>query len=212
MNIVNDEDIESLTGIDGLFGTIADKYGHPPNWTRPQGFISLSKVILEQQISLASANAHFLKLNSYLREFSPSKILLLSDEEMRSCHISWQKAKYLRALSSAIFNGELVLEELPTLSEPEIRINLTRIKGIGDWTADIYLMFCLQSKDIFPVGDIAVVNTVKELTDLKTKTEILLFAEKWKPYRSLATFFLWHYYLSKRNSSYNKQSNPEIKN
>ena len=70
---------------------------------------------------------------------------------------------------------------------------------IGDWTTDIYLMFCLQSKDIFPIGDIAVVNTVKELSDAKTKEEIILLAEKWKPFRSLAVYFLWHYYLNKRN-------------
>jgi DNA-3-methyladenine glycosylase II len=73
------------------------------------------------------------------------------------------------------------------------------IKGIGNWTADIYLMFCLQLKDIFPIGDIAVVNTVKELSDAKSKEEILLLSERWKPYRSLATYFLWHYYLRKRN-------------
>jgi DNA-3-methyladenine glycosylase II len=207
MNIVNGADINHLIGIDGLFGSIYDMYGHPPNWTRPQGFISLSKIILEQQLSLASANAHFSKLNNYIIEFTPSKILILSDEEMRSCHISWQKAKYLRALSTAILNGNLDLEELPKLSEPEIRIELTNVIGIGDWTADIYLMFCLQSKDIFPAGDIAIVNTVKELTDAKSKNEILVLADKWRPYRSLATYFLWHYYLSKRNKSYNKQAN-----
>lgn len=212
MNIVNKGDIKHLIGIDGIFGTIYEMYGPPPNWTRPQGFISLSKIILEQQISLASANAHFLKLNNYLIEFTPSKILLLSDEEMRNCHISRQKAKYLRALSLAILNGDLVLEELPKLSEPEIRINLTKITGIGDWTADIYLMFCLQSKDIFPAGDIAIVNTVKELTDSKTRVEILFLAEKWRPYRSLASYFLWHYYLSKRKSSYTKQTNLQLNN
>jgi DNA-3-methyladenine glycosylase II len=212
MNIVNQEDIEQLFGIDALFGTIDDMYGHPPNWSRPQGFISLSKIILEQQLSLASANAHFNKLDSYLEEFTPSNILILSDEEMRRCHISWQKAKYLRALSAAILNGDLDLDELPKLSEPEIRINLTKITGIGDWTADIYLMFCLQSKNIFPAGDIAVVNTVKELTDSKTKSEIMIRADKWRPYRSLATYFLWHYYLSKKSRAYNKQANPQLKN
>ena len=72
------------------------------------------------------------------------------------------------------------------------------INGIGDWTTDIYLMFCLQAKDVFPLGDIAVINTIKELTTAVTKPEIIEYAEKWKPYRSLATFFLWHYYLSKR--------------
>ena len=199
MNIVNPKHIKQLTNAHNIFALINEKYGTPPNWSRPQGFISLSKIILEQQVSLASANAHFLKLNSYLVEFTPSNILKLTDEEMRNCQISRQKTKYLRALSTAIISGDVDLEELPKLNETEIRKQLTSIKGIGDWTTDIYLMFCLQSKDIFPIGDIAVVNTVKELSDAKTKEEIILLAEKWKPLRSLAVYFLWHYYLNKRN-------------
>lgn len=199
MDIVNPKHIKQLTNTDNIFAFINEKYGAPPNWTRPQGFVSLSKIILEQQVSLASANAHFLKLNSYLVEFTPTNILKLTDEEMRNCQISRQKTKYLRALSTAILNGGVDLEELPKLDEYEIRKKLTSIKGIGDWTTDIYLMFCLQSKDIFPIGDIAVVNTVKELSDAKTKEEIILLSEKWKPFRSLAVYFLWHYYLKKRN-------------
>jgi len=199
--IVNQKDIKRLINIDGIFGSITEKYGHPPNWTRPGGFISLSKIILEQQVSLASANAHFLKLNNYLEEFTPSNILNLTDEEMRICQISRQKAKYLRALSNAILNGDLCLEDLENQSEAEVRKQLTNIKGIGDWTADIYLMFCLQSKDTFPIGDIAVINTIKELYGVKTKEEIMLLAEMWKPNRSLAVYFFWHYYLSKRNKT-----------
>jgi len=198
-SIVNQKDIEKLIKIDGIFAFIADKYGPPPNWTRPSGFITLSKIILEQQVSLASANAHFLKLNSYLNEFTPSDILKLTDGEMRICQVSRQKATYLRALSTAIIQGDISLDELSELEEAEVRKQLTKIKGIGYWTADIYLMFCLQAKDIFPIGDIAVVNTVKELTGVRTKEEIILLAEKWKPYRSLAVYFLWHHYLRKRN-------------
>lgn len=198
-SIVNINDIKQLINIDGLFASIADKYDHPPNWKRPQGFVSLSKIILEQQVSLASAAAHFLKLNNYLAEFTPSEILKLSDQEMRNCQISRQKAIYLRALSTAILQGEIDLDELPGLSDTEVRKQLTKIKGIGDWTTDIYLMFCLQARDIFPIGDIAVVNTIKELYGVITKEEIMLLSEKWKPYRSLAVYFLWHYYLSKRN-------------
>jgi DNA-3-methyladenine glycosylase II len=197
--IVNSKDIQLLSGIDKTFDFIKDKYGIPPNWKRPQGFISLSRIILEQQVSLASANAHFIKLNNYLEEFIPTNILRLSDEEMRSCQISRQKAKYLRALSVSILNGDINLNELSNLTEPEIRIKLTSIKGIGKWTTDIYLMFCIQAKDIFPIGDVAVVNTINELYETKTKEEIIILAENWKPYRSLATYFLWHYYLEKRN-------------
>ncbi len=198
-NIVNTEDISDLIRKDSIFAGISEKYGSPPNWSRPHGFISLSRMILEQQVSLASANAHFLKLNNYLEEFSPENILRLNDEEMRTCQISRQKANYLRAFSHAILSGEIDVEELPDLDETEVRKQLTGIKGIGHWTADVYLMFCLQSKDIFPVGDVALVNTVKELSDAVTKEEIVLLAEKWKPFRSLASYFLWHYYLKKRN-------------
>ncbi len=198
-DIVNQKDIQELISRDHIFGFISEKFGNPPNWTRPSGFISLSKTILEQQVSLASANAHYLKLNNYLTEFTPSAILSLSDEEMRSCQISRQKSKYLRGLSTEILSQNINLEQLQTYDPAEVRRKLTAIKGIGDWTADIYLLISLQHKDIFPIADIALINAMKELTNAQTKEEILLEAEKWKPLRSLATYFLWHYYLSKRN-------------
>ena len=198
MCIVNQKDIKRLISLDKIFASIKERYGNPPDWTRPKGFISLSKIILEQQVSLASANAHFLRLSNYLNEFTPSDILRLTDEEMRNCHISRQKTLYLRELSNALIRGEINLDKMADLEESEVRKQLTNIKGIGTWTADIYLMFCLQSKDIFPSGDIAVINTVKELTGIKTKDEIISHADKWKPFRSLATYFLWNYYLSKR--------------
>ena len=198
-DIVNQKDIITLIGFDKLFASIHDKYGPPPNWSRPLGFISLSKIILEQQVSLASAKAHFDKLNDFLEEFTPANILKLSDEEMRTCQISWQKAKYLKELSEAIIDGSLNLEEIIELSEDDVRHQLTRIKGIGNWTADIYLMFCLQARDVFPIGDIAVENTIKELTKAEAKEEMIVLADTWRPLRSLATYYLWHYYLKKRN-------------
>ncbi len=199
--IVNQNDIDLLIGRHNLFATIRAMYGPPPDWSREPGLVSLARIILEQQVSLASANAHFQKLNAYLGEFSPLHILKLTDEEMRSCQISRQKARYLRALSVAICDGEIDLAQLADLSEPDIRLKLTGIKGIGHWTADIYLMFCLQEKDIFPIGDIAVVNTVKELSGVQTTDEIRALVQTWRPLRSLATYFLWHYYLRKRGRS-----------
>jgi len=197
--IVTSLNIKKLTSSHKLFLKIKEQYGIPPNWQRPQGFISLSRIILEQQVSLASAEAHFIKLNSYLSKFSPTEILKLTDKEMRACQISRQKAKYLRELSNAVLNKELVFEDITRLSPEEVRKKLTSIKGIGNWTTDIYLMFCLQSKDIFPLGDIALINTIKELTKVKTKEGIVRLTQKWKPYRSLAAYFLWHYYPKKRN-------------
>lgn len=197
--IVNKTDIKKLTSSHKIFSLIKTKYGIPPNWQRPEGFVSLSKIILEQQVSLASAEAHFIKLNSYLNEFSPAEILKLTDDEMRSCQISRQKAKYLRALSLAIINKELDFEELSKISPTEVRQKLTSIKGVGNWTTDIYLMFCLQNKDIFPLGDIALINTIKELTKVRSEDGVVRFTQKLKPFRSLAAYFLWFYYLKKRN-------------
>lgn len=199
MSIVNPAHIKLLLKSDPVFGLIKERYGIPPNWSRPPGFVSLCKIILEQQVSLASANAHFKKLDGYIKAFTPANILLLTDEEMRACQVSRQKAVYLRSLSNAIVNNDINLETLHRLNEAGIREQLTSVKGIGVWTSDIYLMFCLQEKDIFPLGDIAAVNTIKELCAVTTREDIIAISEKWKPFRSLATYFLWHYYLKKRN-------------
>jgi DNA-3-methyladenine glycosylase II len=197
--IVNQNDINQLLHLDEVFVKINSLYGPPPDWQRPEGFISLSRIILEQQVSLQSANAHFNKLDAYLPEFTPTEILKLSDKEMRNCQISKQKSAYLRELSTAILAGKIKLESLRFLPEPEIRQQLKSLKGIGDWTANIYLMFCLQANDIFPAGDIAIINTMKELIKPVTHDEIISIADRWRPYRSLASYFLWHYYLRKRN-------------
>ena len=197
--IVNAKDIKHLIGTEKTFKTIHNSYGQPPNWFRPPGFISLSKIILEQQVSLASAKAHFLKLNTYVEEFTPSNILQLTDSEMRKCQVSRQKAKYLRHLSTGLLNKTIDLEGLQYLEPDEIRRQLISIKGIGNWTADIYLMFCLQKKDILPIGDIAIFSTIKELWGVTTATEIVGLTQKWTPLRSLASYYLWHYYLRKRN-------------
>ncbi len=199
MAIVNPKDIQILLKDTPLFQDIHETYGPPPIWSRPQGFISLSKIILEQQVSLASANAHFEKLKAYVSEFTPLSISQLSDEELRSCQISRQKASYLKVLSVAIQNGMLDLDALHEMEETEVRKKLTAVKGIGNWSADVYLMFCLQAKDIFPVGDIAVVHTMRELTAANTQEEMLNLSKAWQPLRSLATCYLWHYYLKKRN-------------
>ena len=198
-SIVNKHDIDHLLKLDEIFGEIYSLFGSPPDWQRPEGFVSLVHIILEQQVSLQSAKAHFDRLDAYLPAFTPAEILKLTDAEMRQCQVSRQKAIYLRALASAIADGSLNLQDLRQLPGDEVRRQLKSVKGIGDWTASIYLMFCLQDKDIFPWGDIAVINTVKELTPARSHEEIAARANRWKPYRSLASYFLWHYYLRKRN-------------
>jgi DNA-3-methyladenine glycosylase II len=198
LQIVNEASVRRLFDADPLFKAIHDRIGLPKNWFRPPGFVSLCRIILEQQVSLASANAHYLKLNEYVLAFTPENILVLSDEEMRSCQISRQKTKYLRALATALVSGDLNLDTLSAQPDADIRTQLTKIKGIGEWTTDIYMMMCLQSPDIFPIGDVALINAARELTPASTKEEILRLSEHWRPCRSLAAFFLWHHYLEKR--------------
>lgn len=191
--------IDFLTKKDKIFKTIKEVYGIPTIPFRPQGFETLVLLILEQQVSIDSAKATFNKLKVQIENLIPLKVLLFSDENFRSCGVSRQKTKYIKCLAEAIIEKSIDLESFPLKSAEIIREELIKIKGIGNWTIDVYLMFSLQQQDIIPLGDIAVLNSMKELLDIHTKEEIENYAQKWKPYRSMATYFLWHYYLRKRN-------------
>lgn len=190
--------IDYLSEKDAVFKIIIDKYGIPEIPKRPQGYETLVLLILEQQVSINSAKACFLKLKAKATVFQPEELFSLSEEEFRNVGVSRQKTTYIKALSHAVLNKDIDLESLSTKSSEEVRNELIKIKGIGNWTIDVYLMFCLQSPDIIPLGDIAVVNTIKELFDIHTKEEMEIYTQIWMPYRSIATFFLWHYYLEKR--------------
>lgn len=193
-----EEAIAYLYKKDNIFKQISQQFGIPIQPKRPQGFETLVLLILEQQVSIDSAKATFIKLKTAIPDFSVENVFAFSEENFRACGVSRQKTKYIKALAEAIISKELDIESL-ALKNPElVREELIKIKGIGNWTIDIYLMFCLNSLDIIPLGDIAVVNTMKELLDIHTKEEMELYAQKWKPYRSVATYFLWHYYLQKR--------------
>jgi DNA-3-methyladenine glycosylase II len=190
--------IDFLSARNPVFLDIIDKYGLPPIPKRPQGFATLVLLILEQQVSIDSAKATFLKIKAYT-SCSPENMVELSDEEFRNLGVSRQKTKYIKILAEAVLSKELDIESLATKSAKEVREELIKLKGIGNWTIDIYLMFCLQEPDLIPLGDIAVVNTIKELLDIHDKKEMEIHAEQWSPYRSYATYLLWHYYLNKRN-------------
>lgn len=183
---------------DAIFEKISQQFGFPIQPKRPQGFQTLVLLILEQQVSVDSAKATFNKLKKAIPDFIPEKVVVFSDEDFRFCGVSRQKTKYIKGLSEAVLSKELDLESLAFKDAEVVREELIKIKGIGNWTIDIYLMFCLNSLDIIPLGDIAVVNTMKELLDIHTKEEMEIYTQKWKPYRSVATYFLWHYYLEKR--------------
>ena len=195
--------IDYLTAKDPVFIQIIKTYGFPTIPRRPQGFATLVLLILEQQVSIDSAKAAFVKLQSKIQNFIPSALLDLSDESFRSAGVSRQKTAYIKGLATAIINNQIDLESLSFKSSDEVREELIQLKGIGNWTVDIYLMFALEAPDIFPIGDIAVINTMKELWGFETREQMLLHAQNWSPYRSYATYLLWHHYLKKRRRSVN---------
>lgn len=190
-----------LAAKDADLKNIIDTYGLPPMWTRPAIFQSLVLTILEQQVSLASAYAAFKKLKEKIGFVTPKKMLALTDEELRSCYFSRQKIIYVRALASAIVSKKISLKKLSSSTDEEVRNQLKQIKGIGDWTVDIYLMHALQRSDLFPLGDIALVNSLKHIKQLHTnisKEEMLAIAEGWRPYRTVASMLLWHAYIQRK--------------
>ncbi len=191
----------ALAEKDEALKLIIDKYGLPPMWTRPAIFQSLILTILEQQVSLASAFAAFKKLKAKIGFVTPKKILTLTDAELKACYFSRQKIVYARALATAIVSKKINLKKLAASTDEEIRTVLKQIKGIGDWTVDVYLMHALQRTDLFPLGDIALVNSLKEVKQLHSKVskeEMLAIAENWRPYRTVASMMLWHAYIQKK--------------
>jgi DNA-3-methyladenine glycosylase II len=180
---------------------ILQKHSYPPMWRRKPNFETLIHIILEQQVSLASAKAALNKVKEKIGTITPKKLLALTDLELKACYFSRQKIIYARHLAQSIVNGELSIKKIHLLADDEIRDELKKIKGIGDWTVDIFLLMALQRSDIFPVGDLAVINSLKKAKQLSghtTKEEILLLTKTWKPNRSIAAMILWHAYIEER--------------
>ncbi|QKJ31682.1 DNA-3-methyladenine glycosylase 2 family protein [Mucilaginibacter mali] len=190
---------DELAERDADLARIIKNHGYPPMWSRPNSFESLVHIILEQQVSLASALSALNKLRERIQEITPARVLLLTNEELKACYFSRQKTAYVRYLAEAILSGQIDLQKFETMPDDAIRAALVALKGIGNWTVDVYLMFVLQRADIFPVGDLAAVNAFKRLKGLApatTREELVDIATLWQPYRTVATMLLWHYYLS----------------
>lgn len=192
--------ITYLCGLDKDLKEIVTTFGNPPFWSRTPGFPTLILIILEQQVSLASAKAAFEKLADAAGELTPARFLAFSDLELRSFGFSRQKTRYGRFLAEAILEGVLELDLLHAQDDESVREKLIKIKGIGPWTADVYLLMVLLRPDIWPVGDLALAKAVQEMKRLPEKPDDELMykiARPWQPYRAVAARILWHYYLSK---------------
>ena len=190
---------DKLASADADLAGIIQNYGYPPLWSRPNTFETLVHIILEQQVSLASALSALNKLKERVLELTPSRVLLLTDAEMKACYCSRQKTSYIKYLAETILSRRLNLPDLKAMEDDEVRANLVALKGVGNWTADVYLMFVLHRTDIFPIGDLAAVNALKRVKGLPidvTREQMLHLTQSWSPYRTIATMLLWHYYLS----------------
>jgi DNA-3-methyladenine glycosylase II len=193
--------VNELAILDRDLARIIDTLGPPPFFVREPGFPTLILLILEQQVSLASAKAAFDKLAALVGEITPASVLSLDDETLRGIGFSRQKARYSRVLAQAVLTEELALTRLHEASGTEVQKALTALTGIGPWTADVYLLMCLRRPDIWPGGDLAIqvaVQEIKGLAKRPTAAETLPHAEAWRPWRAVAARILWHYYLTGR--------------
>ncbi len=177
-----------------------DAIGLPPFWQRPPGFGTLLYIILEQQVSLASARAAYERLNLAIPELTPAHFLDLNDESLHAIGFSRQKTAYGRGLARAVIAGELDLDGLESLEDDAVQAALVRLKGIGSWTAETYLLMALCRSDAFPAQDLAVIQGVRRLWALPQtpdRATLLEMAEAWRPWRAAATRMIWHAYLSR---------------
>lgn len=195
------EAVEYLEVRDRQLKLAISKFGPPPLCRREEGFKTLIYIILEQQVSLASAKAVYEKLLKKIGSITPVNFLKLSDSELKLIGFSRQKASYSRNLAEAIITEHLNLTGLSDLNDPQAKEQLMNIKGIGPWTADIYLLMALGRPDIWPNGDMALASAVQKLKGAASRPsfeELYRMSHKWKPWRAVAARILWHYYLSDR--------------
>ena len=192
----------SLAARDPQLGSIYEAHGVPPMWARRPGFATLLRIILEQQVSLVSAQSMFERLKSNIDPFTPEQFIKHGETYLRSLGVTRQKANYCVQIAEAFNRGEL--SRLGRLDDDEARAALVRIKGVGPWTANIYLLMALKRPDIWPHGDIALASAVARLRKMKARPdfpELAKIADAWRPFRSVAARMLWQYYLAERNRS-----------
>jgi len=193
--------VAELAARDRALASIAARYGVPPLWDRTPGFPSLVHLILEQQVSLASAQAAFDRLNAATGELTPGALLALDDGQLLAIGFSRQKARYARALATAVADGELDVAALARAEDDEVDRRLTALPGIGPWTATIYRLMVLCRPDAWPIHDIALAQALMEVRGLPARPspqELDAAADAWRPLRAVAARLLWHHYLSVR--------------
>jgi DNA-3-methyladenine glycosylase II len=191
--------VRELAAIDPDLGGIAERHGPPPLWAREPGFETLVRIILEQQISLAAAEAAFERLERATGAVEPATIAAAGEEALRSAGQTRQKSRYLVGLARDVLDGRIDLDAVAAADDDDARARLTSVVGIGRWSADIYLLMALGRPDVWPSGDLALAGAMrraKGLAAVPTGAEQSVIAEAWRPWRAVAARLLWHAYLA----------------
>ncbi len=201
--ITCDADLEdgmaALRALHPHWAAVIDRTGIPPLRRREGGFAGLAAIIVSQQLSVASARAVWARVETVLAPLTPDRILAATDEEMRLSGLSRPKQRTLRALGAAMAEGKLALDALQTATPEQVHAQLTAVPGIGPWTADIYLLFCLGHGDGFAAGDLAIQEAARVAFGLSSRpkaAELEALAEHWRPWRGVAARLLWAYYAA----------------
>jgi DNA-3-methyladenine glycosylase II len=207
MKIVTGESLSKCARLlaerDPDLSRVLQRIGPPPLWARRPGFATLVHIILEQQVSLASARSAFNRLRATVSVVTPDRFLTLDDTTLKAIGFSRQKMGYCRLLAQALINRQIDLKRLNQMNDEDVRVELKKLKGVGDWTADIYLLMAMRRPDIWPRGDLALLIAMQELkrfTAKPTQEQFDEIGERWRPYRSIAARMLWHFYLNGRYS------------
>ena len=190
-----------LASQDKQLAEIFNTHGVPPLWKRTANFSTLVHIILEQQVSLKSGKAMFDRLNGAIKPFEPELFVRQGEPYLRSLGVTRQKSAYLVHLSSLLVTGELSLNKLSRMTDLDARESLMQVKGIGLWSADVYLLMAMRRADIWPAGDLALAIAAHEVFNLKsrpTPEELIRLAERWRPFRAVAARMLWQHYLARR--------------
>lgn len=193
--------VEELCRRDGDLAGIVERWGPPPLWGRRPGFATLVRIVLEQQVSLASAEALFNRLRNAVEPFTPERVAPLSPAALQELGLTRQKAGYCHGIARSLVAGDLDLKAVARADDATARRRLMTVRGVGPWTADIYLLMALRRPDVWPEGDLALAAALQRLGRLRGKPapeRLRRIALPWSPWRAVAARILWHLYLSDR--------------
>jgi len=190
---------QELAARDPHLASIYERHGPPPMWARRPGFPTLLRIVLEQQVSLVSARAMFERLKSNIEPFTAAGFIEAGEASLRSLGVTRQKSHYCVQVAQAFTNGHL--DKIVRMNDEDAHARLVSIKGVGPWTANIYLLMVLRRPDIWPDGDVALATAagrIRKMNSRPTFPELAEIAEAWRPFRSVAARMLWQYYLAER--------------